>query len=476
MQNSRYQISRYCIALIFLVCGFSISQAQTDFSIDNIRKLGLPVVSITTVNNEEPTCEYVTHPEGSFGEGIANATKVPCRIVILNGDNTLYDSGDYEKDISGATIKINGNTSAYSDNKPYKIKLQKKEDLLLRGDSKFKDKEWRLLKDARTLKTIIGLKMNELIGLPWTPAYQPCNVFINNDYRGCYLLIESVKKNTDCRLNVNKTGFIVERDPYWWNENTYFTTNFFSSHNYYRWTWKYPDEDDVTEEQVTSITNYINEVEKSINEGNYEQYLDVNSFASWVLAHDMLGTWDSGGSNLYVMRYDNSPASLLQMANMWDFDTILKLQKGSFSRIHTNSTDFYFPALFNNQNKSFVQAYKQKWEAVKNTIPQQIIDYVKTFANSEEGKALQTSREYYTQRWNYDLETIDENVEEMVQWFEEHIPLLDAAINNIDDGTDIIVPINNNYTKTIIYNLQGEKVNFPNKGIYIINGKKYILN
>lgn len=207
--------------------------------------------------------------------------------MIIHKDDVLYDSGDYEKNISGATIKINGNTSAYHDNKPYKIKLQVKEDLLFRGDNKYKDKEWRLLKDARTLKTIIGLKMNELIGLPWTPAYQPCNVFVNNDYRGCYLLIESVKRNTDCRLNVSKNGFIVERDPYWWNENTFFSTNYFNPYNYYRWTWKYPDEEDVTEEHVTYIQNYMNQAEESIIDGTYEQYLDVESFASWLLAHEM---------------------------------------------------------------------------------------------------------------------------------------------------------------------------------------------
>ena len=89
---------------------------------------------------------------------------------------------------------------------------------------------------------------------------------------------------------------------------------------------------------------------------------------------------------------------------------------------------------------------------------------------------MQLSREYYTQRWDYDLETVDENVEEMIQWFEEHIPLLDAAINNIDDGTNSITPINTIHTNSIIYNLQGEKVNSPKKGIYIINGKKYVLN
>ncbi len=468
---------RYCIILLtILTCQLELL-AQVDFSLDNIRHIGLPVVCITTVDGEEPTCDFVTHPEGSFGEGITNATKVPCRIVIIHKDDVLYDSGDYEKNISGATIKINGNTSAYHDNKPYKIKLQVKEDLLFRGDNKYKDKEWRLLKDARTLKTIIGLKMNELIGLPWTPAYQPCNVFVNNDYRGCYLLIESVKRNTDCRLNVSKNGFIVERDPYWWNENTFFSTNYFNPYNYYRWTWKYPDEEDVTEEHVTYIQNYMNQAEESIIDGTYEQYLDVESFASWLLAHDMMGTWDSGGANLYVMKYDDTPNSPLSLTNMWDFDTIFKMPKGSFSRIHLGTNDFYFPSLFNSSNNTFTNTYKQKWEQVKNSLPDELINFVTHFANSEEGKALQTSREYYSQRWNYNTNTINEDIEEMISWFNGHIPLLDKAIQNIDDGTSDIKPMMTHHDNcnSIIYNLQGQPVAKPEGGIYIINGKKYVI-
>ena len=459
---------------LFVVCIFSHLQAQTDISFDDISQIGLPVVNITTVNGEEPTCDYVESPEGCMGESITNATKVPCRIVITNNNETIYDSGDYKKNEGGATIKINGNTSGYHDNKPYKIKLQVKEDLLFRGDDKYKDKDWRLLKDARTLNTMIGLKMNELVGMPWTPSYQPCNVFINNDYRGCYLLIESVKRNTDCRLDVKKTGFIVERDPYWWNESYYFETNFFSPYKYYRWTWKYPEEEDVTEEQKEYIQTYINQVEKSIEEGNYDQYIHINSFVSWLLAHDMLGTWDSGGSNLLIMKYDNTSSSLLQMANMWDFDTIFKLEKGSFSRIHTGTIDFYFPSLLDNKNRAFIEAYKQKWDEIKNTIPQQIIDYIKAYAESKEGKALQKSREYYTKRWNKQLTTVDEDVTEMIDWFENHIPLLDIAIQNIYEGTNILTPYKNN-TFFSIYNLQGNRRNYPKKDINIINGKKIII-
>ena len=471
MQNSYRQINIFFF--FFLFC-LSLN-AQTDFSFENISQIGLPVVSITTLNGEEPTCEYVEHPEGSMGQGITNATKVPCRIIITKNKEILFDSGDYEKNVSGATIKINGNSSAYHDNKPYKIKLQVKEDLLLRGDKKYKDKEWRLLKDARTLNTMIGLKMNELIGMPWTPSYMFCNVFINNDYRGCYLLTESVKRNPDCRLDVDKnTGFIIERDAYWWNEEVYFETSYFSPKMHYRYTWKYPDEEDVTEEQTQYVQSFINQVEKSIEESDYDKYIDVNSFASWLLAHDILGTWDSGGSNLYIMRYDDN--SLLEMANMWDFDTIFWMDKDSFSRYHTGNYDFYFPSLFNNSNTSFLYAYINKWNDIKDIIPQQIIDYIKTFADSEEGKALQLSREYYTKRWDKELTTVNEDVEKMIDWFNGHLPWLDTTINNMNKQTSISTTyLYQNDHSSHIYDIHGKQLKIPQKGICIINNKKYII-
>lgn len=471
MQSSHRQINLFLFLLLFCLN----IKAQTDFSFENISKIGLPVVSVITLNGEEPVCDYVTHPEGSMGESITNATKVPCRIIITKNQDILFDSGDYEKNVSGATIKINGNTGAYHDNKPYKIKLQVKEDLLLRGDKKYKDKEWRLLKDARTLNTMIGLKMNELIGMPWTPSYMPCNVFINNDYRGCYLLIESVKRNSDSRLNVDEnTGFIVERDPYWWNESIYFSTDYFNMSNGYRWTWKYPDEDDVTEEITEYVQSSINRAEKSIKEGNYEQYIDVNSFVSWILAHDILGTWDSGGSNLYLMRYDNN--SLLQMANMWDFDTIFWMNKDSFSRYHTESYDYYFPLLFNNVNTTFLYAYINKWNKIKDIIPQQIIDFIKEFADSEEGKALQLSREYYTKRWNKELTTVSEDVEKVTDWFNNHLPWLDTTINNMSKPTSISTTyLNQNAHSSSIFDIHGKQMNTPQKGINIINGKKILI-
>lgn len=445
--------------------------AQHSFDIASIKQLGLITVEITTVNGEMPTCDYVSAPEGSMGYTCTNQNKVPCKIDIYDKENLLYSSGEYVKGVSGATIKINGNTSSYSDNKPYKIKLQKKADLLQRNNDKYNDKDWRLIKDAVTLKTMIGLKVNELLSLPWTPAYKPCNVLLNGEYQGCYLLIESVERNSDCRLNVDKsTGYIIERDAYWWNENKYFATDYFSASRGYRWTWKYPDEDDVTLEQEQYIQEYINNAEKSIKNGSYEQYIDVLSFARWILAHDILGTWDSGGSNLYVMKYDNSNNSLLQMGNLWDFDTCFAMNKNEFSRYHDGAYDFYYHDLFTNTNKSFSNTYKQLWNEQKNTILNELISFIDSYANSNEAEALQISRVYHSEKWYTNINYITNEAEYYKEWLRDHFNLIDPLINTITN-----INIVNSEKDNSIYNLFGIRVNSTKKGIYISNGRKYIV-
>ncbi len=475
-------MNRLIIFLCSLMSFITVSKAQDNgFSLEEIENVGLKVVHINTVDNEEPICNYIEAPKGSMGMSITDATKVPCQIIITQHNDTLYDSGQYEESVSGATIKIVGNTTAYfsvDENKPYKIKLQKKKDLLFRDDEHYADKEWRLLKDAVSLNTIIGLKVSELLNFPWTPAYTPCNVFLNGDYQGCYLLMESVKRNANCRLNVNQqTGYIIERDPYWWNEDTYFTSDFFSINNAYRWTWKYPNEDKVTEEQETYIKQFINQAEQSIIDGNYEAYIDVESFARWVLAQDILGIYDSGGTNLYVTKYDNTPSSLLQMPVLWDFDSNFSMEAGQFSRIHDASYDYYFHNLFNNHNQQLTDTYKTVWNRVRSTLLEDITVFISNFIQSEEGKALHQSSQLNIKRWNYDeFPTLQEFATEAINWFETHLPLLDQRISQLDETSIIHATVDSKAES--LYNLYGQRITEKpsmHKGIYIQRGRKYII-
>ena len=206
---------------------------------------------------------------------------------------------------------------------------------------KYKDKDWLLLK-YDNIRSLVGFKLNELIKMQWTPSFQFVNLVLNGDYKGLYLLAESEERNSDCRLDVDKSGYIIEYDAYWWNEDAYFVSDWTYPLNY---TFKYPDEEDVTEEQIAYIKNYIDILEASINEGSsYESYMDVDSWARWILAHDILGTWDSWGSNIYITKYDNTNISKLMMPNLWDFDSNFWMTD-SWANAHVSDTH-YFKKLF----------------------------------------------------------------------------------------------------------------------------------
>ena len=447
--------------------------AQNIITIDEVKQAGLCVLEISTINNEEPKGTIIESKWQPDTYNITYENKVPCQLVLSKNHHILYDSGPYQKNTSGAIIRINGNTSAYySDplNMPYKLKLEKAADLLCRGnDDKYADKHWRLLKDATSLNTIVGLKVSQLIGLEWTAAYTPCNVIINGDYRGCYLLIETIKRNNSCRISCNKeTGCIIERDPYWWKENKYFSSAWYCDESMYRWTWKYPDEDNLSEDFESYMSLFINNMEQSIGNGKYNEYIDIESWAKWLLAHDILGTRDSGGANMFFKKKDNTDNSVLEMPCIWDFDSNYDVNPGSFSRLHT-STHAYFSTLFNSDNKTFAKKYVELWNEVKDDLVNKLTQYFNNYAMSEEATALDLSRNLNNRRWDTIYGNIDNDVRILSEWLHKHIEPLNNNIQQIQKSYSYINTIcNNNEFEKKYYNLRGMSVKTPRMGSIVI--------
>ena len=457
---------RYAIICLLLNCFCVIYAADVD--VQDVIDAGLPVLYVETVEGETPTYETVSHPEGMLGVGITNATKVPGQVKIVQNGATLYDSGEYVAKTSGMTIKVRGNTSAYADKKPYKIKLQKKADMLCRGDEKkYADKNWLLIKEP-ILRNMVAFKVNELLGLQWTPAFRYVNVMFNGEYHGLYMLVEAVERNTGCRLNVSSTGYIYELDAYWWNEDRYFDSTFATEFNY---TYKYPDSDDVTEEQNDYIQSYVASLEQSLIDGTYEDYIDLNSFASWMLAHDILSTKDAGGSNMFFTKYDNTDDSKVMMGNIWDFDSTMGMPTmlNQWANVHNM---FCFQSLFNSKNKAFVRAYKEKWNEVSQTLFSDIPSYLDEFASSEDGLAFDKSIKLDDKRWGTTSFSVANSVQYAKNWFSQRKEWLSVNIPMLADVDEISavrgVKGGGNRTETM-YNLSGQKVSGAGKGLFIGN-------
>ena len=243
-----------------------------------------------------------------------------------------------------------------------------------------------------SLNSMIGLKVNELMGLQWTPQYRFVNLIFNGESRGLYMLMESVDRNADCRLDVDKqTGYIIELDPYWWKEDRYAQASFEESLNY---TFKYPDEKDLTSAQFDYIQTVLSEAEESTRNGSYQEKIDIESFARWMLAQDILGNTDGAGSNIFLTKHDNTKASLLKMGCLWDFDVIMKSE--GWDEIHGR---YFFKGLFASENKAFVRRYISLWKENKDHVFLELKRYLDNYLASELCQAVDASIELNNERW-----------------------------------------------------------------------------
>lgn len=415
------------VYIIFLLGLFKILPIHGSNLYEETLNLGLPVLVVKTVDNEEPTCEYVDSPQGSMGSSITNATKVPGRLTIYKKDGSIgYDSGDYEKGESGITIKLRGNTSAYASQKPYKIKLQKKADLLMRGNKDFNDKNWVLLKDNQ-LKLFLGYEVSRLLEEEWTPMGMYVNLILNDDYRGMYYLVESIERNEKCRINVSENGFIMEHDPYWWNENGEYITSIDNPR--FNYTYKYPDYEDIDEIRIQSITSALTKFEESINKNNYQEYIDMESFAKWILGHDILGTWDGGGANLYISKYDDSQNSLIKAGPLWDFDTI-EIQENLWSGVHSSLT--ISKRFFSSEDTPFFNVYKKLWQEKGESVYYGLMDLLNGYSDNQKWDDYQNSSVATGKRWNTSTYSAPMAAKRDKEWLESRFEWLTTQLGEFE--------------------------------------------
>lgn len=442
----------------------------------------IPLLTITTESGEFPTCEVVYPPSGGLGIGITNNDYVCGRLVMTLDGNTVYDTGDYIKDVSGMRIKIRGNsTGAVQGQKPYKIKLSKKFDMLLRGDEEYQEKDWNLLRistwnpaflnEESNILTALGFVMSEAIGMPWTPGYTFVNLVMNDKYMGMYYLTDAVERG-DKRVNIKNSGYLIENDAYWWNEDLFFKTNHQKSEM--GWTFKSPDTEDVDGAVVAKIRTYINDFEDALYAGNdVDEYIDLASFAKWILVHDILNAADIAGTNMYMYKYDydqsNPTSTKLMMGPLWDFDSSYKNDiNDRWSLLH-ESDYFYYQQLF--ENEKFVAEYKKQWDMIKPDLLITVRNGLEAIKQTY-GDAFEESLNLHKTVYPYECaNSLDAQINEVCGKLERRIVGLDHLISQLHT-TDISYLDKDKRKIVAIYDIHGMKCTQPldklPKGFYIV--------
>lgn len=374
--------------------------SSTD-TIAQLAALNIPLFIVTTSDGEDPTFDTIAPPPGIVPIGITNNNYCEGRLLMIMAGDTIYDSGEYVADSAGMKIKVRGNGTARHrpEAPPYRIKLSRKFDLFQRPDSTFKTKSYVLLNSFASNRAVYHAAniVGEMVRQDWQPDIRYCNVVMNGRYLGLYCLSDPVKEGSH-HVDITQSGFIVEFDAYWWidPEAVSFESLLFGGGQ--RFTFKYPEEGYVQKARLEEISSYIHGFEQALaDEGDIAEWIDVESYARWLLCHDILGTVDPAGSNLFMYKTTFDPANptstKMKMGPIWDFDACMaqNVIGDDWAWIHREwARLFYYERLL--KRSDFQACFIENWERVKDHLYSKVTDSIGIVLKREH-EAIDVSRQ-----------------------------------------------------------------------------------
>ena len=255
----------------------------------------------------------------------------PYKEVYRKGTISII-SDDGETIFSEITeIKGRGNNSWTHPKKPYRLKLDKKANLL---GLPAKAKNWTLINnygDKTLMRNFLAFDISQRFEMEYTPAIKLVNVYLNGEYKGCYQLCDQMEVDEN-RVNVEEMditetqqpnlsgGYLLEIDAYAYSEISWFTSN-----TQIPVTIKYPKDDEINPTQKAYIHNWFNRMESAIlydinyknPETGYRKYLDTESFIRHFLIGELIGNTDTYWSvYMYKKRNDDK----FYFGPVWDCD------------------------------------------------------------------------------------------------------------------------------------------------------------
>ena len=215
------------------------------------------------------------------------------------------------------TMKIRGrgNSTWNMPKKPYRIKLDKKVSIFGIPE----DKDWVLLAnyaDKTLLRNAVAMRISDICGMSWTPAIYQVEVYLNDEYQGCYAFSEH-KKVSASRVQLTSEGNYLEieagiDEPAWFRTGMNILIQFKEPEN--------PDEG-----RIASVKGFLDAFEECLlTEGRgdpatgYPSRIDIPSFINQYIIQELTKNIDA---DLFKSQFLTlEPGGLLTFPHVWAFD------------------------------------------------------------------------------------------------------------------------------------------------------------
>ncbi|MBN2572740.1 MAG: CotH kinase family protein [Ignavibacteriales bacterium] len=194
--------------------------------------------------------------------------------------------------------------------------------------------------DKTLLRNVIIYKLSNEIGR-YASRSKFCEVIINDDYKGVYVLLEKIKRDKN-RVDIKKLepqdssgykltgGYIFKLDKTEGSETDGWYSNFVSEQPfnysiYYQY--HYPKQEDIIIQQKNYIQNFVcnfengifsNQINDSFSE--FLDIIDISSFIDFVLLNEFTKNIDAYRLSTFLYKDRNDIDSLLCFGPIWDFN------------------------------------------------------------------------------------------------------------------------------------------------------------
>lgn len=338
--------------LLYLTFGYVEAFAQSQLT-------NLPTIWITTQNNAAIT---------------SKERWTPGQLTTFSNEMNGKYSGEIE-------IRGRGNSTFRMPKRPYRIRLKEKFNLL---GLPAQERNWVLLAnyaDKSLLRNTAAMEISQFLGMPFSCHYKLVDVYLNGIYEGNYLLTDHVQvadtriqtdelENEDTSLPKISGGYLLEIDGTANFEPVHFVTHKTGTPV----TIKYPDEDDINNEQKNYISQFFNDFEQVLFSENFKdpvngfwKHVDKNSLVNWYIACELTGNSDSFWSTYLVKKRNDNK---IYFGPLWDFDIAFDNDNRLRNAPYRHMTDLGFGfkswILQILKDDQFKKAVHTRWNELKN--------------------------------------------------------------------------------------------------------------
>ncbi len=397
------------------VSGLSATAAQLDTAVvafdenNDTKTMIVPQIRITTADGN--------------GTSLQKADDyVEASITITDTDSSVL--------ADNIQFKVRGNSTANPSiaKKAFTIKFDSKKNVLNMG----KAKKWTLLAnvfDPTLMRNYIAFDFAQNMGLEFTSQQRYVELWIDNSYRGCYVLTEPVEEGStrvdiDIDSNDGMKDFLIELEMGRVEDDvSYFTTS------YLRFAVKEPEE--PNDEQLNYISSTMDDIMNVIKGGNQEEIskrIDIPSFTRYYLLNELFKTLDFNYSSVFFYYKDG----VLYSGPAWDYDLAAGNADSPYSVVSKAAADpeglfaadrniFYYLCSYDWFNDEIRSTYLQYYDYIYNiTAKRGLIDTL------NETYGCIYDRNYNDAGWSVSkwwgspqmqpLATFSENVDYLREW------------------------------------------------------------